>query len=78
MSKSATPVTSSGSEVPGSSDETQSMRSEPEPAKPPSKKRARRTAKKREPKPKKPKIRTYIRRRTEIEELTDEMKKLKK
>ncbi|KAG2767149.1 hypothetical protein Pcac1_g21469 [Phytophthora cactorum] len=78
MSKSATPATSSGSEVPGSSDETQSMRSEPEPAKPPSKKRARRTAKKREPKPKKPKIRTYIRRRTEIEELTDEMKKLKK
>ncbi|KAK1929678.1 hypothetical protein P3T76_014895 [Phytophthora citrophthora] len=39
------------------------------------KKRARR---KRELKPKKPKIRTYIRRRTEIEELMHEMEKLEK
>ncbi|POM68494.1 Hypothetical protein PHPALM_15342 [Phytophthora palmivora] len=40
-------------------------------------KRGRRPTKKRAPKPKKPKIRTYIRRKTEIEELTGEMKKLK-
>ncbi|ETI33568.1 hypothetical protein F441_19603 [Phytophthora nicotianae CJ01A1] len=71
-------TTPSGSDIPGSSDDTQSTRSEPEPPNPPAKKRSRRTARKREPKPKKPKIRTYIRRRTEIEELTDEMKKLKK
>ncbi|KAG6610665.1 uncharacterized protein IUM83_06645 [Phytophthora cinnamomi] len=68
-----TPAASSASDAPSSSDEIR-----PEPAAAPRAKRARRPAKKREPKPKKPKIRTYIRRRTEIEELTDEMKRLKK
>ncbi|KAL4172200.1 hypothetical protein KRP22_007367 [Phytophthora ramorum] len=79
MSVPPTPTASSGSDAPGSSDETLSIRSEPEvAAAPKAKKRPRRVVKKRVAStPKKPKIRTYIRRRTEIEELTDEMKRLK-
>ncbi|KAL3658888.1 hypothetical protein V7S43_016031 [Phytophthora oleae] len=61
-----TPAASSGS---GSSDDVAPVAARPT---------KKRTLKKRELKPKKPKIRTYIRRRTEIEELTDEMKKLEK
>ncbi|KAE9343969.1 hypothetical protein PF008_g9443 [Phytophthora fragariae] len=65
---------SPSSDGPNSSDE---FRAPLDVVAPPAK-RTRRTTKKREPKPKKPKIRTYIRRRTEIEELTDEMTRLKK
>ncbi|KAG7383882.1 hypothetical protein PHYPSEUDO_003239 [Phytophthora pseudosyringae] len=75
----ATPAATLGSETAGSSYGAQSTRSrETDAAEASAQKRTRRTATKRESKPKKPKIRTYIRRRTEIEELTDEVTKLQK
>ncbi|ETK73931.1 hypothetical protein L915_19200 [Phytophthora nicotianae] len=69
-STNSSPIDSSSSNASRASDGTRTTASN----------KARRTVKKRVSvrKPKKPKIRTYTRRRTEIEDLRDEMKRLKK